>query len=374
MMAVTRLSTVRAGQYAAVLLGAMIAAPIAQAAPDGWTCEAGICTAEAETAITRLDGVFDHGANLSRTMQVDRVAELEQQRWREFRFSVLSPARIYARAKVDPGYTPADWPGDISLGNVGVDVSRHYSVDGESYTKIDDGFVLPAGAYLSVVVGQQTWAGGSSYATYYPASWTLDVTAKRVEAEADLAAVDLTQLPILSDDAIKPLGQSDDSDIDLDAAIDATSPCEGAECRPPSDAPSAIHSDGTPVLGDPVDPNAAVVPDSDDPSLLIDPDAGDCGQGMLECKPEPEAEFVAQDESQAEADATKPDPLATELQAELARVGCYDLAIDGLWGPGSRRAMTNFNHWAGKDAPVNEPTPKALVTVARTPGPVCGVD
>jgi len=75
--------------------------------------------------------------------------------------------------------------------------------------------------------------------------------------------------------------------------------------------------------------------------------------------------------------ARKPDgdgALAAELQTELARVGCYEGTIDGLWGPASRRAMTNFNHWAGKDAAITAPTPRALVTVARTPAPVCGVD
>ncbi|MEO1104288.1 MAG: hypothetical protein AAFW98_11235, partial [Pseudomonadota bacterium] len=34
--------------------------------------------------------------------------------------------------------------------------------------------------------------------------------------------------------------------------------------------------------------------------------------------------------------------LATKLQTELQRLGCYRMSIDGLWGPGSRRALQRY--------------------------------
>jgi hypothetical protein len=63
--------------------------------------------------------------------------------------------------------------------------------------------------------------------------------------------------------------------------------------------------------------------------------------------------------------------LARELQTELARVGCYTIAVDGLWGPGSRRAMAAFNTARQADLPVESPSARALVAVARETGTVC---
>lgn len=315
------------GWFSVVVLACVVTAPMAMAAPGGWACDTGVCTAEDETPIAQLTGVFDHGANLLRSKQVDRVAELEQQRWREYRFMVVTPARIHARVTVDQADPPTDWPDDISLDDVNITVSRHYSLDGERYTQVDDGFVLPADAFLSVVVGQDTLESDTAY-SYLPASWTLDITAQRVVDEDALATVDMAQLPIVSDDIIAPLGQVDNGIASLDDAIVATMPCVGADCAPLTDAEASVGSAGERL--------AAIATKN--------------------------------------ADNDEANPLAAELQTELARVGCYDMAVDGLWGPGSRRAMTNFNHWAGKDAAVDEPTPKALVTVARTAGPVCGVD
>lgn len=63
--------------------------------------------------------------------------------------------------------------------------------------------------------------------------------------------------------------------------------------------------------------------------------------------------------------------LARELQAELARVGCYTIAIDGLWGPGSRRAMAAFNEAQGTELTVETPSARALVEVARAAEAVC---
>lgn len=63
--------------------------------------------------------------------------------------------------------------------------------------------------------------------------------------------------------------------------------------------------------------------------------------------------------------------LARTLQAELARVGCYTIAVDGLWGPGSRRAMTAFNTAKGTALIVQSPSAAALATVAKETERVC---
>lgn len=63
--------------------------------------------------------------------------------------------------------------------------------------------------------------------------------------------------------------------------------------------------------------------------------------------------------------------LAQQLQTELARVGCYSMAIDGLWGPGSRKAMAAFNSAKGADLTAQIPTATALVAVAKEQEAVC---
>jgi hypothetical protein len=92
--------------------------------------------------------------------------------------------------------------------------------------------------------------------------------------------------------------------------------CVGAECREPDEEPSAFYDDGTPVLGDPVDPDAADAPvPPDDPTVRVGPDV-ECGADMLECRP-PEGAMVA--------DVTG-DPAELTARAEdlLARVAGMD--------------------------------------------------
>ncbi|MCI2398517.1 peptidoglycan-binding domain-containing protein [Aliiroseovarius subalbicans] len=66
--------------------------------------------------------------------------------------------------------------------------------------------------------------------------------------------------------------------------------------------------------------------------------------------------------------------IAAAMQRELARVGCYDGAIDGKWGPGSTQAMRNFGHWSGEPVNPSIPSQHGLDALKRTPAPVCGVD
>ncbi|WP_179141845.1 caspase family protein [Salibaculum halophilum] len=45
-----------------------------------------------------------------------------------------------------------------------------------------------------------------------------------------------------------------------------------------------------------------------------------------------------------------PDDLPRAVQTELARLGCYRVGVDGIWGPGSRRALNAFITRSGADA------------------------
>ncbi|WP_235438963.1 peptidoglycan-binding domain-containing protein [Candidatus Rhodobacter oscarellae] len=106
-------------------------------------------------------------------------------------------------------------------------------------------------------------------------------------------------------------------------------------------------------------------------------DTPGCGEAVEEVDPvavdgEANAEAGTGPNPAPSASAGAPDGLARELQAELARVGCYTIAIDGLWGPGSRRAMTAYNAARGADLAVQTATAKALAAVAKETGAVCG--
>lgn len=64
--------------------------------------------------------------------------------------------------------------------------------------------------------------------------------------------------------------------------------------------------------------------------------------------------------------------LARALQTQLRRVGCYDGAVDGDWGPASRRAMSSFTDRVNASLPVEAPDPILLTLVQRFDGQACG--
>lgn len=64
--------------------------------------------------------------------------------------------------------------------------------------------------------------------------------------------------------------------------------------------------------------------------------------------------------------------LTRALQAELQRVGCYHGAIDGDWGPMSKRAMGNFTKRVNASLPVDEPDNILLRMVRDFQGQACG--
>ena len=72
------------------------------------------------------------------------------------------------------------------------------------------------------------------------------------------------------------------------------------------------------------------------------------------------------------ADADSRRALARELQRELKRVGCYEGAIDGSWGQGSKRAMSAFTDRVNATLPVEEPDYILLALVRGQPPQTCG--
>jgi hypothetical protein len=75
---------------------------------------------------------------------------------------------------------------------------------------------------------------------------------------------------------------------------------------------------------------------------------------------------------------TRPEPLnvtpenvAGALQLHLKRVGCDPGATNGTWDAGSRRALENFNKYAGTNFKTLVATLDAYEAVRTTPSRVC---
>ena len=70
---------------------------------------------------------------------------------------------------------------------------------------------------------------------------------------------------------------------------------------------------------------------------------------------------------------TPPDSkrLARQLQRELKRLGCLEGTADGIWGAGSRRAATRYNHYASLKIPVEAPTADALERLQNQDRKLC---
>ena len=63
--------------------------------------------------------------------------------------------------------------------------------------------------------------------------------------------------------------------------------------------------------------------------------------------------------------------LAAAVQTELQRVGCYRMAIDGAWGPGSRGALSDYFSRTGQTPLGTEPTGAILVMIRDSEGEIC---
>jgi len=65
--------------------------------------------------------------------------------------------------------------------------------------------------------------------------------------------------------------------------------------------------------------------------------------------------------------------LARVIQSELARLGCYRMAVDGDWGKGSRTALTSY-FLSKKQVPTSlEPTAELVGKLQRESQVVCAV-
>lgn len=65
--------------------------------------------------------------------------------------------------------------------------------------------------------------------------------------------------------------------------------------------------------------------------------------------------------------------LGRELQRELARVGCYDGEISGIWTPSARKAMNAFTDRVNATLPTDEPDYILLTLVQGHKHRVCGM-
>ena len=146
---------------------------------DGWRCVDGLCSQIEPLPVASLGGVFAHAKDVSGARDVERMAALEQQRWREFRFDVVEDGRITIRLSIDPEYRPEGWPPELSADQI-EGVTLFTSTDGENYTVFDSNTAVQAGEFLSVIVGQKTEDLDSDSAIFFPAKWQLDVSAYHV--------------------------------------------------------------------------------------------------------------------------------------------------------------------------------------------------
>lgn len=69
--------------------------------------------------------------------------------------------------------------------------------------------------------------------------------------------------------------------------------------------------------------------------------------------------------------ATAPADLSRLVQSELVRVGCLSGAVDGNWGAGSQRSLSQFNRYAGTSLDVKLASTDALDTVKSKQSRVC---
>ena len=289
------------------LVMALHSAALAQ---DGWTCAEGVCI-EAEAQLARsLQGSFAAGVGISPETQIDRFAALEQQRWLELRLEVLEPTLVEPVFEVVDPVTPANWPTDLGIPQPSLSIL--VSSDAETYARLDAGAVVQPGSFLSVLVGQGTVVAPDGKVHFFPSDWTLTLASRRVLPAASVASSAPGLVALIPSGAGMALG------------------CDSLGCG----------FDETPVA-EKVDVTGTPDPDPEPASA-----------------PNAPARLVADD-------------LARELQTELARVGCYTDAIDGLWGPASRRSVAAFNSATGQDIEAQTPTPSALVAVARQTGTVC---
>jgi len=254
-----------------------------------------ISAAAQSSVVATGDGTFAGASGLSATNDTDRIAALEQQAFREFRWDVVTSAFVQLAFSGAPQ----------SAASARIMISA----DGETFQKLNPNTLANEGQVIAVLVAQTSTETDSGL-NFSASNWSFELTATPVPPQED-ATVGPILLPI---------------DFGEDLGCD------------------------TPGCGEESTGNAA-------PNIAGEP-RSEAGSG------------AASGSSTSSGDSEARE-LARELQAELARVGCYSIAIDGLWGPGSRKAMTAFNDAKGSSLPVQNASAKALVAVARETDTVC---
>ncbi|HWB47871.1 MAG TPA: caspase family protein [Stellaceae bacterium] len=63
--------------------------------------------------------------------------------------------------------------------------------------------------------------------------------------------------------------------------------------------------------------------------------------------------------------------IARSLQSELKRVGCYNGAVDGIWGPGTQAAVQEFNQHAGKALDTQSASLESVAAVKQRTDRIC---
>jgi hypothetical protein len=63
--------------------------------------------------------------------------------------------------------------------------------------------------------------------------------------------------------------------------------------------------------------------------------------------------------------------LNNQVQKELARVGCYRQSVDGVWGPGSRKALSDYLRRTKQEADALEPSVALLSDLFLRSGRIC---
>jgi len=258
--------------------------------------------------IASVEGRFEGAALISPKAAPDRFAALEQQRWRELRYDVLADVVLHVDLALSATILPDNWPGSVPPPNASARYSIHSSDDGENFTPVKNKTRLAKGSYISILVSQATAETEAGAVSFFPVTWQITLSAQPTKDTPNTWSL------LRETQGTRALGCAQLGCGAFDASLEAP------EVSGTTDLPSVADLPGTPELSKPT---------------------------------------------------IKVDETARELQTELARVGCYTGAIDGLWGPASRKAMTEFNRQNGSAAPVQDATPKALVAVARVGNPVC---
>lgn len=112
-------------------------------------------------------------------------------------------------------------------------------------------------------------------------------------------------------------------------------------------------------------PTPNIVVASTEPSGAIRQDALNVVEELMFLRPDVETADPGTIETERKRD------LARSVQTELQRLGCYRMAIDGVWGPGSRGALRDYVNQTRQSASVFEPSIDWLRRLSLESGRIC---